>query len=150
MYSIVFPEVVLPHGVSLWKACTSPRDYIANPKAVAAQTFKSPQMDVPYHDSEVWSEVASLFAVQYPRTAAVDISFETHLDCPWIAFPWAICKGLASRACLVWVDDRGKRRLVRHIRLYPNGDHLEEDHRWLEHAVRKAIPSSLIVYVTSE
>ena len=71
MMCVLVPEVVLPEGLDLGNPLTTPREWVANPKAVAAQPFAKPDIHAAYHASGCWQDIAPMFTVNPKVSGAV-------------------------------------------------------------------------------
>lgn len=123
MTRVLVPEVGLPDGLDLGNALTTPREWVANPKAVAAQPFAKPDIHAAYHASGRWQDIAPMFTVQYAAKTAPEIMLELGEG---VYFPWAV-KPDAKSGCLVWVADVAEGPYVRHIRIYRTHDEAARD-----------------------
>lgn len=131
MIRVLVPEVGLPDGLDLGNALTTPREWVANPKAVAAQPFAKPDIHAAYHASGRWQDIASMFTVQYAAKAPPEIALELGEG---VHFPWAV-KPDATSGCLVWVADVTEGPYVRHIRIYGTHDEALRDNAALHMAL---------------
>jgi hypothetical protein len=134
IFDIIFPIIDdVPDDMVL--------EYSANPKAVCAQTFKSPSMSAPFIKSGAYAILNELFNVQYRLydRRSLGLSIEPpNLTClHWIAFPFAIKNG-EKRACLVWRENNGQ-RWHRHIRLYQTLQDAQIDNDHISNTVTKLI-----------
>lgn len=99
---------------------------LAGPKALAAQTFKAREAEVPFLESGYWAEFSGLFAKQVSLLSpppAVDIEEAG----PWVAYPFAVHPDYDDRTCAAWVDTTPKRPYVRHVRLYRRAEAASAD-----------------------
>lgn len=138
---MIFPEVLLLSSVVLGPVLQEPRDLAANPKAVAAQTFKTPSLEVDYQASRVWETLAPMFAQQYRIDPPSDVftAPDPTGASAWVAFPWSLREGLEQTGCAVWLEDPEGRARVRHIRLYASLDAAERDNSRINGMVTAAL-----------
>lgn len=130
--NILFPEIELPQEAILGECLETPRRFIANPKAVALQTFASPAAFKIYLSSGLWQDAARLFSPQYAMTANINFNFSLEDNVAWLAFPWSVIPNLATSGTLVWLEEASGGQDVRHVRLYCSPDHAHQDNSWLQ------------------
>jgi len=91
------------------------RGRIANPKAVAAQTFLPRHFALEYHRSQTWVLIAPLFGNQRPVSNGRAVG-EGLTGQDSILFPYSVsATHPEENAVGVWIDDNG---IVRHVRLF--------------------------------
>lgn len=115
MMRVEFPEIRLPAGLVLGTPLATPRDWIANSKAVAAQPFARADTHARYHESGLWRNIASMFVVQYAATPPLQLELESADS---LQFAWALQPDIAIPGCIVWVTDVPVGLFVKHIRVY--------------------------------
>ncbi len=135
MMRVLFPEIQLPEGVVLGERLDTPRQFIANPKAVAAQTFASPAAFKTYLASGLWRDMAQLFAPQYAPNAPLTLKLDIEGEAAWLAFPWAVKADLETAGTLVWLEKAPDGQDVRHLRVYSSADQAHRDNAWLQAAL---------------
>lgn len=128
---VLFPEIQLPQEVVLGERLETPRQFIANPKAVAAQTLASPDAFKVYLASGLWRDAARLFAPQYALDTPLNLNLNIEGDAAWLAFPWSVRVDLATAGALVWLEKAPDGLDVRHVRVYSSSDQVYRDNNWL-------------------
>jgi hypothetical protein len=135
---ILFPQVEceMPTG--------APRLYpkgIAHPKAVAAQTYKSKSVSVPFFESKAWAEYPDIFKIQfapeYNKIPHVVVAKEDKGD--WISYPYALVDApVEEGSCVVWIEPALPPRTedVRHVRLYSDIRTAERDNQRIVDTLR--------------
>lgn len=111
---------------------------LANPKAVAAQTFKTADLEVPFHLAQPWMGFFPLFQNQCELVdEKPSIAMPQHAS--WIAYPYSITSGSDDNATAVWFEQDEKRRRIRHLRLYSNEDAALCDNDRILYSIKQAM-----------
>ena len=110
--------------------------FIANPKAVAAQAFKSKSIAVDFQESKVWKPLSGYFVNQYRVDKEVQPLLKLPQQGDWIIYPYAILNEdkIDKETCLVW-DNKEDWPRVRHLRLYHNRRDAEQDNQVIEKVI---------------
>ncbi|KRR20995.1 hypothetical protein CQ14_35965 [Bradyrhizobium lablabi] len=135
---VLFPEVKIDDLSVLAGPLTRPNAYVANPKAVAAQTFKAKSVEAPFHDSGAWSKLGEFFTTQFAVTGIGRpeiVSPTTEGD--WIVYPVALVSAKFAPGCAVWLEGR----TIRHVRLYADRGQAETDNSRIRAIIETTMPN---------
>lgn len=93
---------------------------VANPKAVAAQTFQSKEVELEYFNSQKWASISHFFRNQL-GVKPINIEEQLPLSSEgcWVAFPWSVAPEFLDKTVVVWLDPQHK---VRHLRLFRSAE----------------------------
>ena len=129
---ILFPlvECVIPEGS---------HKLVANPKAIAFQTFKSRSLNAPFYMGKAWAEYADIFRFQFLISAAQAPAIDVPAVGDWIAYPYALLEGIFHCECVVWIEEVPPPTLrhFRHVRFYPDSSTAERDNNRIANVIGK-------------
>jgi len=133
---VLFPEVKIDDLSVLAGPLIRPNAYVANPKAIAAQTLKVKSLEVPFHESGAWSKLGGFFTTQFAVTGIdrPEIAPPT-TEGDWIVYPIALVDARFAGGCAVWLEGR----TVRHVRLYADRSQAEADNSHIQAIIKAAM-----------
>jgi hypothetical protein len=112
---------------------------IANAKAVAAQTYKSKSVAVPFLDSKAWAEYHDIFKIQFEPAHGKPPAISIEGKGDWIAYPYALVNASVEEgSCVVWIAPAPPPREydVRHVRIYSDTQIAERDNQRIADTLR--------------
>jgi len=112
--NINFEKIDVPPQIKFFES-----GIVANPKAVAAQAYKSVSIQVEFYESRVWEHLARFFERQYSIQGKWKPDIQAPLDDRWIVYPFSVVETVQHAGCIVWDVPEGRPR-IRHLRIYRN------------------------------
>ena len=137
---IHFSRIDLPIHIDKQQIITEPRNYIANPKAVAAQTFKSNSIAGAFNRDAAWATYANIFSRQYRAPYDLILHPDYLSDESWIMYPYAI-SNIEGCCSVVWTEKYNNGFKVRHVRVYESADLANTDNSKIFEILKSFYPN---------